>query len=458
MPNNLYQKFLTRYPLLWNTRAFFMIPALLLLHLLFYGTGFFSIRSLADLDNFNVYNDSDIWGISVMISVVTLVLWLIFYLRNNAFKSFYPLKKGYLLSEFLLLILIVFLAISFPFTHQKGKEKSVARITGNMDIVSDINTINLAHHFLPFNYDEFAIEESCDTIREYGEHSDRYIPDSLPREHSYLHYCGQMIYSYRKGVLDRYALDAVAKRWLCEGRKDSVTAVINDFLVLVRQYGGSYRFDVDEHVRNIFATPRFLVTGVIPTVISNGPTDYITPYVVNEPFSNLSNIYLRDRSSDLLLSLSYFAVCFALLIFSFRITRLRTWFTALIVLGVYLILFSLSMAMGASHNSEGAGIFFVFVSLGCLVFSVYSIRTRTCKLYAGITFLIFTWTLPSLLPILGAIREVGTYNEHYNTDRLGAWLYDHWSEFMVINLLTVLIIIALLLIPLARKWQACPEE
>lgn len=457
--NNLYQKFLTRYPLLWNTRAFVMIPALLLLHLLFYLSGLFSISNLAELDDFRVRSDGDTWGLSVMISVLTLVLWLVFYLRNNAFKSFYPLPKGRLLSEFLLLIVIVFLAISFPFTHQQGREDGVIRVSKNVDAVKEINTANLAQHFLPYDYDDFAVERSCDTLARYGEYSDRYVPDSVPREHSYLHYCRQAISSDRKGVLNQFELDAIAEKWLREGKKDSVTAVIEDYLAMVRKYGGDYRFNAEKHVQEIFSTPRFLVTGRL-SAYGNENTDdeYVGYFEVNRALSNVSMVYLREDNSDMLLVLSYFAVCFALLIFSFRITKLRTWFIALIAMGVYLILFSVMLGMGMAHTPEAAGALFILVSLLCLAFSIFSIRSRTSKLYAGIGLLFFTWTLPSLLPIFGVLQEDHSYKPGHRPGAFARWIDDHWPVFMTVNLFIVLIITSLVIIPLARKWQACPEE
>src|SRR3712207_1270155 len=101
---------LTHYPLLWNTRIVWVLAFNFLLHLLFLVSGFFSLRA-ADIIHY-----SSIWSVggpslftlSVLCSLLVLIVWLIFYLRNNAFKNFYRIGRWYLAKEFLLIMIVVF--------------------------------------------------------------------------------------------------------------------------------------------------------------------------------------------------------------------------------------------------------------------------------------------------------------------------------------------------------------
>src|SRR5882724_7603813 len=95
MLKKIYTRIVTDYPLLWNTRMPWVIAAALLIHLLFFWAGFGSITAISFQEYY--YLSSVITGglmsFSILCSALVIIIWLIFYLRNNAYKSFYIIDK-----------------------------------------------------------------------------------------------------------------------------------------------------------------------------------------------------------------------------------------------------------------------------------------------------------------------------------------------------------------------------
>lgn len=96
MLKKINQKLLSQYPLLWNTKAVFVLPLAALIHLLFYLVGFFVPIQVDELWMQHYFEDFTETMISVLISTLIIIIWLVFYLRNNPFKSFYTLGRAYM--------------------------------------------------------------------------------------------------------------------------------------------------------------------------------------------------------------------------------------------------------------------------------------------------------------------------------------------------------------------------
>lgn len=135
-----HQCVLLHYPQLWNLRAHIVLPVIALLHIMFYISGYTSftvgerlhMRSGAD-DHFV---DASI-AFSILLSVLILLLWLVYYLRNNAFKSFYPVKRWYIAVEFAITFTVILSGISFFESYACGFWRSLRTHTAEIDVPAE---------------------------------------------------------------------------------------------------------------------------------------------------------------------------------------------------------------------------------------------------------------------------------------------------------------------------------
>ena len=104
---------ISKYPLLWNTKAVFVIPLAIIIHLLFYLAGFIYPISIDELWQYYHFKEDSVVMLSVLISALFIIIWLVFYLRNNPFKSFYTLGRGYMFKEFVLIFTVFFSSATF---------------------------------------------------------------------------------------------------------------------------------------------------------------------------------------------------------------------------------------------------------------------------------------------------------------------------------------------------------
>lgn len=461
------QWLLTHHPLLWNMRAHIFFPAILLVHLLFYAAGYIHISSLHTLSEYSYGLESMVYTMASLLAVLTIVLWLVFYLRHNALKSFYPLRSGTLFAGLLLQILLLLGSISFALSWKRGIHDHILHRAEHTKLVQEADTVNLAMHFLPFNKADFDIINSCDSqiINHRGYIYADEQDDSIMRPHSYLYYCHNDL-NFR-GLKNDYEISAIAQRWLRGQRRDSVQHVISAYLRLCDKYGAKYHFDARQHTAAVFAIPDFRVQDYI-----NGQDDYrsrdsvfVDAHVVTASLQRMYNATEGFLSVDDLMPFLYLAVCAALVLTSFRITRLRTWFIAVVGSGIWAMIFGL-VAVAANEQEVVMTVYLALVA-AFLIYAAWHIRRRGNKLFSGMALLWFTWALPSVVPVLCQLvlhyyyQSMGVYDGIMPTGGwydVMSWIADHKDIMLLLGLLVTIAVTGLVVLPLARKWQAVPEE
>lgn len=139
---------LLHYPLIWNTRIYILLPFVLLLNVLFYLWGYNSVNNLKDLTYYNYFRSGgEEIIISLLVGVLTLITWLAFYLRQNAFKSYLPINNTYLIKEFFI-ILIAIAGVSFlMFSQGQGRIHKLRELSKDTNLIEEANLINIASHF-----------------------------------------------------------------------------------------------------------------------------------------------------------------------------------------------------------------------------------------------------------------------------------------------------------------------
>ncbi|SNR15853.1 VIT1/CCC1 transporter family protein [Tenacibaculum jejuense] len=150
------------YPLIWNTRLVWMLTFAVVLHLAFFIAGYFSVNTQKDVSSHysleGFYFDSPAILIGVLISIISLLIWIIFYLKNNAFKNFYPLKKGTLFIQFCILFLIFFTNITHYYSYKKGITTKIKVLYDWENIDADIKKFNNAAIFFLKNRSNYTIK------------------------------------------------------------------------------------------------------------------------------------------------------------------------------------------------------------------------------------------------------------------------------------------------------------
>jgi hypothetical protein len=483
---------LTHYPLLWNLRIHIVWPVILLLHILFFLTGYTSISFPASLRWSSLHAEGGTISMAVLCALIVGILWLVYYLRNNAFKSFYPLKPGRLAAEALLILITCIGLISFIPTYHGGTYGHLRGLTSSTNLSRETNITNLAHHFIPFSREAFSSTNDC-AYRQNEE--DAYNPEMVEAAptavtttpavdtFSYLHYChNDVAIGDEENIRTDRQNDTIAKRWLLNNQQDSVATVIKEYLALVKKYGGNYRFNADQHTRQIFSEQGFPIryiinqydnqdyvetdTGITPTT---APTVYIQEQGLTDGLSIIARARRGWLNSETAIFLLYWSLGIALLIFSFRITQVRVWFIAIIGCGIWCAIFGVLAAFGSGVDSGYALSFiFILLSIAFAIASITLIRSKQSKRNAGVLYLWSLWSTPALIPtIMVWLQHITSPKDIYEPVRkisitppapLYDWIQSNWPLIATSNLTLFLLLLIFLYIPLARKWQAMPEE
>lgn len=500
----LHNYLLTNHPLIWNLRLHLVWPAIVLLHLAFFLAGYFSVSFPQSVGWYALRAGSATVSMAFLMPMLLGVLWLVFYLRNNAFKSFYPLKRGRLAAEAGLIFLTCFGFTTFIPSFEEGSYSHMRSLTKDIDLVRETNVTNLAHHFIPFLRSSFASSNDCNYRRPDIEDAElrSQVEDSLRASlpevdtFSYLHYCDSDVPLYNMpGARTVSENDTIAKRWLLAGRQDSVRMILQEYLALCRKYRADYNFNVDRHVRNMFAEPGFPLryevgrynystdvnyaedVETVPVQPQEGPAANFDPkptsYIIEQRVSEALEVIHEARDGWFSLSTAlfifYWTLALALLIFTFRITAVKTWFIALIGTGIWCAIFGvIGSAFSVLRSEDGLMGIFMLLSVGFQATAFYLIYQKQSKLKAGVLYLWGLWSLPFLVPLLfNVLQHITRPVDVYDPVRklsvtppapFHDWIQDNWPLIGGGNIVFFLLMLALLYIPLARKWQAMPEE
>lgn len=166
---------LENYPLIWNTRLVWMMLTALVLHLAFFIAGFLFVNNQLEvsseyrLDKF--YFDTSVVFTGILLSIIILLVWVIYYLQNNAFKNLYHLKKGTLFKQFCCIVTIIFLNITQFYSFNVGLKLKIRTMYDWSAIDTDIKEWNRLSIFL--------LEHSTDYNIDHKQY-----PDPFPLNHA----------------------------------------------------------------------------------------------------------------------------------------------------------------------------------------------------------------------------------------------------------------------------------
>ena len=160
--NKINQYLLERYPTIWNLRLVWVLGVTTLFHLLFFLIGFCLYRNPAKFSDVNINNEffnSGLFGVSMITSTLILVVWIVYLIKNNAFKSFYPTRGISLFMQFIAYFGVILYAITFFFSYHLGLICFVKTNYPDELVRKEINLINNTMPFLPFDIEEYELDK-----------------------------------------------------------------------------------------------------------------------------------------------------------------------------------------------------------------------------------------------------------------------------------------------------------
>lgn len=178
------QYLLERYPTIWNTKIVWMLAIAIVVHIIFYLLGF-SLLTNSDLlkerGASTLFFENGTIFFSIMISIITLVVWLSQLFKNNGFKSFYPTSRLKLFGQFFQYFIIILACSTFYFSYMFGVKHYVNFKYEDSEFIADVDASNKAAVFFSHSLSDYTISnrrypEPFDTS--YCEVRDQFIDEN----------------------------------------------------------------------------------------------------------------------------------------------------------------------------------------------------------------------------------------------------------------------------------------
>lgn len=151
---------LENYPLTWHSK----VIQLTLAGVLFWAISFcfgFGLMNLNVLKHDNIstfYFESYFVLFHVIYCVIVLSLWALFFYKNNAFKSYYPLQKGYLTKLFFHLFVPFLILVSAIIPFRMGSNVKAATYFNKDEIQKEVDILNIGNAFLVIDSARYELE------------------------------------------------------------------------------------------------------------------------------------------------------------------------------------------------------------------------------------------------------------------------------------------------------------
>lgn len=513
------QKYLLlNHPLLWNTNVAPVSFILLAFHIIFFLIGY--INGTLDFNQTSrnyISNDGVVIFFGVLVSIVTVILWLVFYFKNNAFKALYPKDNFSLFKEWLLIFFVCFAAGSFTLSYFFGVDVKIRSYYSENEAKKRCKTLSEASIFYGEHYDTAEQVDSLvnDTVRPVS------LDHVLFKDKKYP--LNSLInkdinnYSFYDSKWDSLTKIRV-KTWLVNNQQDSVKAVMKNYFAMVKEHRLKSNIDADQWFKLVYTAPDFVQKRIIALrekdYYNNGNYNYdyeneyetyavaveevngerrldsINEYLkvigkdeyvfyktyipgdqLEYNYNKIAETYTSPAASiELLLAFLYLGVALSVLLFSFKVTSGRRWLIALISMAVLNILLGIMTAIFNIETFYLIALLVVFLLL--FTYFIIVIMRKTTNGISGITLNGTLWILPGFLPItyqllIEFLRHIYGYYDYnsynynvgfdYDKYPLLKFLKDNGENMLWFNL--VFIVLAMLFFSVQiKKWKALADN
>lgn len=478
MFNKIQNHLLLRHPLLWNIKIVPMLAITLGIHLFFFLIGF-AKGSLNFTSSRNGYSYDDnipvIIFFSVVLSIIVLILWLVYYFRNNAFKSFYPKNKASLYKEWLLILFICILNFSYTATFMWGQDVRRTSYFTDDELHHRLDVISMVSLFTEaatttIEATDAVVAPATDSL------TATYVNNRRPISLYDKSINGFGTRYYRDRAKDYSRIDSInnlrVQSWLQKDQRDSVLWLFTEFEKIAKSHGLKGNITPQQWLNLVYHSPEFTQYEYIAG--SDGSEDdlgyrysnfhrnaqYFVPY---KPLRhNYEEIFESEYKpfidKNTLVAYLIAGFSFSLFIFSFRVTSGRGWLIALVSIGIAALLVGLLAVMFRSVTSYS--VIWLMIITGV---AVYYFATASQKEGKGITDTVLNcviWLFSSIIPLISGII-IASHEYDYNLveqpHTFANWLEDNIGEMLYINLLFIMVYMFFLTLSI-KKWKGIAES
>ncbi len=155
---NLQDTIQKKYPLIWNTRILYVLFFAFWVHLIFFVIGYFYLNDQVLQQSYlNIEGIQGLFLTGSIISLILILIWMVYYFKNNAFKNFYPVTSQRLFGEFLILLGGIFYSISFYMSFITGIQAKLATHYPESELSEHIDVVNKIGFMLPYNVFDYNL-------------------------------------------------------------------------------------------------------------------------------------------------------------------------------------------------------------------------------------------------------------------------------------------------------------
>lgn len=492
MLKDIQKQLLLKYPLLWNTKFVPMLLLGILFQVLYFGIGY--LNGSIDFSGETNYN-SEIPFImfGILLALLIFIIWLVYYFKNNAFKSFYSKSKDALFYEWFQIFIISLLLVSFYLPFSIGKQLHERSYFSKIEATKRCETIALADLFIDGYFAQTEIDSTKSVLKdtlinEEYRYAQNFYKDSMVfqgKKYSQYSIINRRIYDFSLISREKDSLKTLeVKNWLVDNQQNNVKDLMNNYLKIVNEHQIKNNLKTDKWFDEVYKYPNFTNYAYIKPYFEEYEAersyvnyeDVVTAEPYNDNPNKYSNYFVQQdilKSKYDLVSKSYTnpfieyeallaffctALGLSLLIFSFKVTSGKSWLIAVVSIGVINIVFGIFTIFISSSLTYFYLVLITFASLKIYFASIYF--QRKSEGFSKIVLNILLWTFPIMIPMVyGLIMEY--YHSYspdygYNSPTYN-WLQENFSNMITLNF-AFCIIVLFFMSRIIRNWKGIAEE
>lgn len=466
MLDKIQKHLLIHHPLLWNIRVVPAMIATILFHVIFFIFGYMDGTVLFTDDwHYDYENNGIAIFFSILITVLFFVVWIAFYARNNAFKSFYKISDFSLYKEWLIILLVCILNISYCFTYLTAQKVRLRTYYSYEEVQKRCETISMASIFMEGG--RYAVSNGPDTTT-VEINDKKYDRWSLINNNT-----------EPFGINSGKNIDAKIKNWMQHDNRAEIRKMMQDYINIVKEHGLQTNLTADKWFDLTYNYPDFTKYEVVGRTAgqryNNGYTDSGTSYTYSLPQNILTRSYREIGNSwaDPLVDdftiqfILYFGLSIAMLLFGFKVSSGRNLLIAVISCG---LLWIVAGVFAITSTEVMVLPYFWLIAIACMQLYFFStIAKNEGKKISGIVLNLALWSLVAILPIIyGLLMEhyhdtnnsTGYYKNgvyiYRNTPQY-EWLEENLRAFTFVNVLIV-IVLMFFMTKYIKKWKGIAES
>lgn len=493
MFKNIQKQLLLKYPLIWNTKFVPMLAIGILFQILYFGIGYLS--GSIDFSG-KVYYESEISSVlfGILIAILTFIVWLVYYFKNNAFKSFYSKSKNALFYEWFQIFVISLLLVSFYLPFSIGKQLHERSYFSEIEATKRCKTIALADIFIDGYFAKTEIDSTKSVLKDSiinGEY--RYTQliykDSMffqAKKYSEFSLMNRRSYDFSLISREQDSLNNIEiKNWLVDNQSNKVKKLMSDYLKIVNQHNLKTNLETEKWFEEVYKYPHFtgfsyikpyfeeyetetyyknsseIATKVTPRNQNIYSNYFVQQDVLKSKYTIISNAHTNSFIDyEGLIAFLCGAFGLSLLVFSFKVTSGKSWLIAVVSIGVLNIIFGILSLFTSSGFTYAYLTLISFLAFVIYFASIYFKRKN--EGYSKIVLNILLWTFPFIIPL---VYELITdyYQRNFKTIKYGYyspeynWLQENQLNMLILNLIFCFCVL-FYMSRIIRNWKGIAEE